>query len=148
MAFQTMSHTFITENFKWLLFFTLLLLLTQLQMSLSPMPLLPSLPRLPCGQHHTVACVHGLCVYVLWRIPSPSLSQPPLSPPLWQLSHGFMPVSTLLVCLFRSLDSTYKWALSFTNCLISLSRIISRSIHAVAKGKRSFFFIAEKCSTV
>ena len=32
-------------------------------------------PPLPCGHHHTVVCVHGLCIYALWLIPSPAYSQ-------------------------------------------------------------------------
>ena len=42
----------------------------------------PALILHPSGHHHAVVCVHGLCLYVLWLIPSPSLIQsyPPPSP--------------------------------------------------------------------
>ena len=36
--------------------------------------------------------------------------------------------------------SEFRWYLSFTDWLISLSIIFSRSTHAVAKGKHSIFF--------
>ena len=37
---------------------------------------------LPSGHHHTIVCVYGSCIYVLWLIPSPSFiqSSPPPSP--------------------------------------------------------------------
>ena len=38
--------------------------------------------------------------------------------------------------------------LSFPDWLISLSIIVSRFAHAVAKGKSSFFFTAKQCSIV
>ena len=31
----------------------------------------------PSGHHHTAVCVHRLCIYVLWLIPSPSVISPP-----------------------------------------------------------------------
>ena len=46
----------------------------------------------------TVVCVHCLCTYVLWLIPSPSFIQPPTAPPLRQLS-----VPCMLSFLFCSL---------------------------------------------
>ena len=57
----------------------------------------PAFAPLPPGHHHTVVCVYGLCLYVLWLIPSPSFIQ--LPPPRWQLSvrsmyqgRGWLPV--------------------------------------------------------
>ena len=40
------------------------------------------------------------------------------------------------------------WCLSFSDWLISLSIMLSRSTHAVTKGKISFFFMAKKYSIV
>ena len=36
---------------------------------------------LPSGHHHTVVWVYGLCINVLWLIPSPSFMQSPLPSP-------------------------------------------------------------------
>ena len=62
----------------------------------------------------------------------------PFPPPtnFWQ--PPFYSVSMSLACL----DSTYKWyhTLSFSVWLISLSIILSRSIHIVTNGGISFFF--------
>ena len=52
-------------------------------------------------------------------------------------------VSVLFVSLYCSLDPTYQWFiwyLPFSDWLMSLSIILPRSSHAVAKGKISFFF--------
>lgn len=61
-------------------FFTLLLLWTLLQM----LPFAPPLPTFtqpsplfPSGHHHTIVCVHGLRILVLWLIPSPCFIQFP-----------------------------------------------------------------------
>ena len=51
----------------------------------------------------------------------------------------------LLACLFHWLGSTYRWdhmVFAFTAWLISLSIMLSRSIHAVAKSRSSFLSAA------
>ena len=55
-----------------------------------------------------------------------------------------------LVSLFCFLDSTYKWALTvfIIVWLISLSIMSAKSIHSVANGKISFFFMAKWYSCV
>ena len=117
-------------------------MLTLLQMSPTPPLWFPLHPApAPHPLHHTVVCVHGLWMYVCvsfgWYLSVPSalpfsqLSVSSVYPCLW----------FYFVSLFCSLDSTYEWdhmVFSFSNC--SLSVIISRSIHTVAKGKSSFFF--------
>nr|KAF6426404.1 hypothetical protein HJG59_009112 [Molossus molossus] len=39
--------------------------------------LFPPPPSPSPGPHHTVVCVHGVCIYVLWLISSPSFMQFP-----------------------------------------------------------------------
>ena len=45
-----------------------------------PLPALPSstqpLSPSSSGHHHTIVCVYGLCMYVLWLIPSPFIQFP------------------------------------------------------------------------
>ena len=131
-------------------FFVLFLLLTLLQML--PFPALhsytahlhPTPNLLPSGHHHTVVCVYGLCIYALQVIPSPCFIQFPLSPlpPLWHLS-----VCSMYPCVcfyfFYQIPhiSEIICYLSLSNCLISLSIIIFRSIYVIAKSKVSFFFL-------
>ena len=67
----------------------------------------------------------------------------PFNLPLWQL-----PVSTVLyICelSFCLLESTYKWnhTVFLFLWLISLSIMLSRSIHVVTNGKIPFFFMAK-----
>ena len=53
-------------------------------------------------------------------------------------------MSLVTVCLFCWLGSTYRWdhmVFVFTAWLISLSIILSSSIHAVMKGSISFYFL-------
>ena len=109
-----------------------------------PTSIQPS-PHLSSGHHHTVVCVHGSCIYDLWLILSPSFIQP-LPGTAVSLFH----VSTPLFLFCSSLYFIHQiphigetiWHLPFSDWFISLSIIISRSIHAVAKGKSSFFFAA------
>ena len=61
---------------------------------------------------------------------------------LTSVSHSlYLFVCFCFIILFCSLHSTGEIIryLSFSDCLISFSIILSRSIHAVAKGKISFF---------
>ena len=54
-------------------------------------PLLPSPGPPSLGLYHTVFCVHGSCIYVLWLIPSPSFIQsPPYCQPKVPGSHLWM----------------------------------------------------------
>ena len=61
------------------------------------------------------------------------------------------PGSILFSCLFPLIGEII-WYLSFTTWLISLSLILSNSIHAVAKGRSSFFLLLSiplcKCTIV
>ena len=112
-------------------------------------PLLSTAPATPTPtvNPHPVFHVHGLFIHVPWLIPSPSFHHyaSPRSPLVTvSLFHVSMTDSILLVCLFCSLHSSCSeiiWYLSFTAWLISLSIIFCRSIHAVAKGRSSFFLL-------
>ena len=69
----------------------------------------PSLRPSPSPSGHV--CVYGLCIHVLWLIPSPCFIQSPSSPLLWQLS-----VCSIYACLcfyFISIgvSSTSLWRL-------------------------------------
>ena len=67
----------------------------------------------------------------------------PLPLHLWLLSVCYFNGYILLAYLFCWLGSTsgeITWYLSFTSWLISFSIIFSSSIHAVVKGRNSFFF--------
>ena len=70
---------------------------------------------------------------------------PPPSPHPWQLAVVCFPLTSLsLFCLFirfvHWIPHEIIWCLSFSDWLISLSIMLSRSTHAVAKGKIVFFF--------
>ena len=123
--------------------------------SITVVPIFPPLPSsaypIPHSHvlPHTVVHVHESFVHVLC-LSSLFLSFTPLPPsplPLCPLSVCSIipgPGSILFVSLFCSLDSCYTeiiWYLFFIDWLISFS-IISSSIHAVAKGRSSFFLSA------
>ena len=102
-----------------------------------PPPLLQAIPTLS-----SVPMGH---VHVVWLLPLPSPS-PPTSclPVAVSLSHLSMPLflSCLLVYIVHQIlhISEIIRYLSFSDWLISLRIIVSRSIHAVAEGKISFFY--------
>ena len=69
----------------------------------------------------------------------------------WESVSWFVSLSlSSFAHLFYFLNSTYKWnhIVFVFLWLISLSIILSPSIHVVANGKISFFFMAEWCSIV
>ena len=72
----------------------------------------------------------------------------PLSPSLAVILLSiYASVPIFLRSSVSSLDSTYEWnhiIVSFSDWLISLSIMFSRSIHTVAKGKILFFFLCPK----
>ena len=117
---------------------------------ITPLPSSASPRTFPSGNHHTDVCVYEVFVFCL--IPSSFSPSPP--PSVYSCQFVFCiyeSVSNLFVSLFCLLDSTYKWnhmALAFSDWLISLSIILSRCIHAVAKGEISFFFTVKKHSIV
>ena len=91
--------------------------------------------------------------------PSPSSPcYPPPPSPLVTISLFFISMSLvifwLLVCIvvYVPLIGEIMWYLSFTSWLISLSILLSSSIHAVAKARSSFFLLHSiplcKCTTV
>ena len=85
-------------------------------------------------------------LYMFLDDPSPSLpSYPPLPSPQVTFSLFFISMSLVLFCLlvcfvhYIPLISDIIWYLSFTAWLISLSIMLSSSIHAVVKGRSPFF---------
>ena len=69
-------------------------------------------PLIPSGILTAVFHVHGSCVYVLWLIPS-FFQLVPFSPfssySCRSVSHFYASDSILLISLYCSFDSTYKW---------------------------------------
>ena len=115
------------------------------------LPTSTSLPTLPSGNHHTAVCLYEVVFFQ-----SPSYFSPG-SP------NSFPSVSCeSVLCVYESVSILFLSFLlhqilhiseiigymSFSDWLISLSIIFSRSIHAVAKGKISFLFTAEQYSIV
>ena len=89
-------------------------------------------------------CMSPLYLFLVFTLLllSPVISFPP---PLWLLSVCSLfhvSGSILLTCLFGCLGFTYRWDhmvfVFFTTWLISLSIMLSSSIHAVMKGRSSF----------
>ena len=112
-----------------------------------PPPISPTLP--PSSSHHTVAYVHEL--FPLFSF-LPNFSNPLwLSPIPHPTTCRCLPALCLWVSIFLlsslcSLDSTYEWnhmVFIIFDWLISLSIMLSRTTHAVAKGKISFFFYGQ-----
>ena len=103
-----------------------------------------------------------LCPYVLYTCSCQTFPLfPPLSPPCSPLvtdSLLLISMSLVIFCLlvcfvdYVPLIGEIIWYLSFTTWLISLSIMLSRSIHAVAKGRSSFFLLHSiplcKCTIV
>ena len=111
-----------------------------------PMSTQPLCP-LRSGHHHTVACVHGLCIYVIWLSPSHSFIQSPhLSSDLTAVSlfHVSVPLFLfcLSVCFVHYIPHVTKIIryLSFSDWLFSLSIIIPSPFHAVTKVRVSSFY--------
>ena len=92
----------------------------------------------PSGNHHTVICVYefGVCWGLFCLIPSPFSSSP--TNPLPLTVHSLFSVSLFLFCLLVYFVywiprmSEIMWYLSFSDWFISVSIMLSRSIHAVA----------------
>ena len=126
----------------------------------SLLPILPS-PFLSPASIPLIAHVHGSFIHVLCLFPSlsPSFHQSlhPTSPPT-AISLFHVSVSLVLffslVCFIHQIPiiSEVICYFSFTDRLILLSIIVSSSIHAVAKGRTSFFLLHSiplcKCTTI
>ena len=117
-----------------------------LHFSLCPPP--PS-PTHSSVHPHIIVPVHESWINVLWLIPSPLNpillpSRPTTSVPYIYASVSISFIS--LLCSYIPQIIEIMWYLFFTDGLISLRIIFSRSIHAVAKSKSSFFFTAAQYS--
>ena len=122
-------------------------------------PLPPSPPPISIVHPNPIVHVRGSFIYVPWLIPLLSFKK---------FSALFSPLTTvslfhdsMLLVLFCSLVYFVHYVpligeiiryLSFTDWLISLSIIFSSSIHAVPKGRNSFFLLHGiplcKCTTL
>ena len=116
--------------------------------SILPSPL-PSAPPIPAS--HPWSYPLWLCPWVLYICPLwPFFPYfPPLSlSPLVTVSLFFISMTLVIVCLlvhfvdYVLLIGEIIWYLSFTSWFVSLSIMLSRSIHAIAKGRSSFFLSA------
>ena len=121
--------------------------------SITVVPIFPiTLLTLPIPTSHIqfphVVFVHGSFIHVPWQLFSffPPLSRPPF--PLVTVSLFFISMSLVLFCSlawfvgYGPLIGEIIWYLSFTAWHISLSIMLSSSIHAVMKGRSSFFLSA------
>ena len=103
-------------------------------------------PTCPCfhSQFPPVVHAHGSFTHIPSLDPSPSFPVMSLSHPSAhsQCVHYFhVSSTTLFICFVHQvpLISEIKWYLSFTAWLFSLSITFCSSIHAVMKGRSSFF---------
>ena len=128
-------------------FKTFLLLLKYSFLPLQPTPQPPSLPHLPPLFPPTpLVTVHVSFMIV----PANFILFPhcPLPSPLWSLSACsqfqclWLYSACLFVMLIRFLLKVRSYGICFTAWLISLSIMLSSSIHAVTKGRSSFFLFA------
>ena len=110
-----------------------------------PLPTTPAKPTsLPCFHPPPWFCP---CVLYSSSWKPFSLLSPPPSP-LTTVTMFLTSMSLIVFCLLFSfvdyvpVKSEIIWYLSLTTWLISLSIMLSRSIHAVAKGRSSFFLSA------
>ena len=97
-----------------------------------------------------IVLVHGSFIQVPWLDPSPSFPHyPPPRSPLAIVRLFLVSMSLGIFCLFFSfvdyvpVKGDIIWYLSLTAWLISLSIMLSSSIHAVTKGRSSFFLSSE-----
>ena len=94
----------------------------------------------------------GVCLEFVCLIPLPFPPTPQTASPLTAISLFSVSLNLFLFCLFVYFVhqilhiSEIIGYLSFSDWLISLSTIFSRSIRTVTKYKISFFFTAEQCS--
>ena len=128
-------------------FLTLFLLLILLQVPLFSSPL-PTSIQPPTHLWPSPHCCLCLCVMCMCPSANPFIFFHSVLPPsaLTAVTLFSVSMSLFLFCLsvyfVHQIPHTEKiiWYLSCSDWLISLSIIVSRSIHAVAKGKISFFF--------
>ena len=115
----------------------------------------PPTPPIPASYPQTPLALSMCPLYMYLDNPSPIFSHYPFSPSPLVTVHLFLiskslVIFFLLVCFVDQVPLTGKsiWYLSFTTWLISLSIMLSRSIHAVAKRTSSFFLSAAQYSIV
>ena len=135
----------------FILFFKIILLL----FNYSCLHFSPITPPHPCQTHHPPFLSPSLLVLSMCPLQQFLKTLPPIVPscsPLAVIRFFLTSVSLVIFCvLFSSVDyvpvkGETIWYFSLTTWLISLSIMLSSSIHAVAKGRSSFFLCAEQYS--
>ena len=104
------------------------------------LPFIPLKAPSPLQSPHCCPCPWVLCPPLPPSPPTPDSCQPALCES----------ATIVLASSACSLESAREWShtyLSFSDWLISLSIMVTRSTHAVAKGKFFFFFAAKQNST-
>ena len=111
-------------------------------------------PLIPSGHYHTVVYVYEfLSLFLFFLLNSFTLSLQPLSP-LTAVNLFSVSISLFLFCLlvyfvhYTLPVSEIILYLSLSDQFLTLSMILSWSIHTVTKGKISFFLTFEQCSIV
>ena len=144
-----------------MLFFLVLLLFKHNCLHFHSITSLPT-PPIPTSHSHVhplwlCPCVLHTCSLMALPLLSPIVSLPPSS--LVTVKLFFISVSVIVFCLpvcfvdQVPLIGEIIWYLSLTTWLISLSIMLSSSIHAVPKGRSSFFLSTVyvplcRCTTV
>ena len=122
-------------------FFILLLKKINLNCTFFHYHLVPLYLPFPQQSPHCCSCPRVLCPFcsILYL-----LTPPPLLAVIFSPSMGLSLFCLLIQFVhYISHMSEIIWYLSFSDCLISLSIMFSRSVHTVAKGKIFFFFTAK-----
>ena len=147
------GFTFVLLFLSFLLFLFLLLFkysCLHFPATTFPCPIQPHLP--PSILSPIWLCPWDLRTCSLTVLPLPLLPFP--SSPLVTVSVFFISMSLVMFCLLFCfvdqvpLKGEIIWYFSFTDCLISLSTMLSNSIHTVPKGISPFFLSASQNSIV
>ena len=124
-------------------------IVVQLQLSAFPPPTPPLTPAKPTCSLLLPTSPPGFVHVCLTVVPENLFPHYPLSPPpLVTIKLFLISMSLVIFCLLFSfvdyvpIKGEIIWYLSLTAWLISLSIMLSSSIHAVTKGRSSFFLSA------
>ena len=140
---------FVGQEVLLFLYFLNFILFIVVRVQLSPFShhYLPPPPPPPTFDPSPFGFVHGSFIHVPWWPFSvfPTLSPPPS--PLVTVSLFLISMSLIVFCLlicfvdYVPVKDDIIWYLYFTTWLTSLSIMLSNSIHAVMKGRSSYFLL-------